>query len=178
MESELRNEDGWVLPKRGRICPDPLFEVGLHYSAQVGLDEENWIASEGSNPVAPDLNNTLKLRATMRSFSFSASAGSIISRTRDLVHLPSEWRSAFSVPDMRTCYSAKTGETFGNRSRIGITKRKYVDNRQTDRRVAIVLQRHCDPNASLMEFVYVSTGRFLPFPRYPFSANGEKLDRA
>ena len=78
-----RDEDGGDLPRRGWICPDVLFKIGLNRSAPIGLDEVDWIANEGSNPVAPALNNTLKLRTMVRSFSFSPSAGSIISRTRD-----------------------------------------------------------------------------------------------
>jgi hypothetical protein len=76
---------------------------------QVGLDEEDWIANEGSDPVAPVLNSTLKLRAPMRSFLFSPSAGSTRSRTRDLFRFSSEERSAFGHPDARVSYSAKTG---------------------------------------------------------------------
>ena len=63
-----RDEDGWELPGRGWICPDALLEVGLHHSAPIGLDEENWIANEGANPVAPVGILQRELRTTMRSF--------------------------------------------------------------------------------------------------------------
>jgi hypothetical protein len=50
----------------------------------------NHAPSERLTPVAPDVNNTLKLRTTMRSFAFVPSAGSTVGRTRDLVHCSSE----------------------------------------------------------------------------------------
>jgi hypothetical protein len=59
-------------------------EPVLDHGWIIDLEGGPSVASAVSNPVAPDLNNTLKLRAMMRSFSFSPSAGSIISRTRDL----------------------------------------------------------------------------------------------
>jgi hypothetical protein len=91
MQSELRNEDGWVLLRGGRIGRDPLFEMGLNYPAQVGLDEEDWIANEGSNPVAPVHNKPLTFSTTMRNFLFSPSAGSTIGRTRDLLGPQKNW---------------------------------------------------------------------------------------
>jgi hypothetical protein len=45
---------------------------------------KNHVVRENPKPVAPAHNKPLTLRTTMRSFSFSASAGSIIGRTRDL----------------------------------------------------------------------------------------------
>jgi hypothetical protein len=73
-----------------RICPDALFEVGLNRLSPIRLDEEARIANEGANPVAPDLNNTGKLRATMRSLTVSASKGAVIGRSRDPFRLAAE----------------------------------------------------------------------------------------
>jgi hypothetical protein len=52
-----------------------LLEWAVLAGTVAGLDEEDWIANEGSNPVAPDLSNTLKLRAVVRSFSLVATEG-------------------------------------------------------------------------------------------------------
>ncbi len=55
------------------------------------------IASAVSNPVAPAINDTLKIGTTIRSFSFSLSAGSIIGRTRDLVYFLSDPREVPAI---------------------------------------------------------------------------------
>jgi hypothetical protein len=65
-----------------------VLESVLDHNPIVDTEGRPDVASAASNPVAPDLNNTLKLHATMRSFSLVATAESIIGRTRDLFAAP------------------------------------------------------------------------------------------
>jgi hypothetical protein len=96
----LRNKDGRMLPASRRICPDPSFEVGLHHSAQIGLDEDNWIANEGSNPVAPVGIFHRKLRIIVRSFLLIATEGSRIVEpaiSRHVVHAPIKYLGSWHL---------------------------------------------------------------------------------
>jgi hypothetical protein len=52
-----------------------LFEIRSNYLAQIGSDEEDWIANEGATPVAPVGIFQRKLRTTMRSFLLMAAEG-------------------------------------------------------------------------------------------------------
>ncbi len=53
-------------------------------------EQDELCTQQRANPVAPALNNTLKLRIVVRSFSLSPSAGLIIGRTRDLFYFLAE----------------------------------------------------------------------------------------
>ena len=64
-----------------------MFEPVLNHQTVVDIEGGPDVASAVSSPVAPVLNNALKLRIIVRSFLFPPSAEPIISRTRDFIHV-------------------------------------------------------------------------------------------
>jgi hypothetical protein len=65
-----------------------VFEPVLDRDSVIDIEGGPDVASAVSNPVAPALNNTLKIRTMMRIFLFPPSAGSTIGGTRDCFHIP------------------------------------------------------------------------------------------